>query len=91
MPIVRVAMFPGRDNTQKEFMARSIVDAVSEIAGAGREGVHVIFDDVEREDWAIGPRLAASREHEPERDAETAFVAVGRVQVKEGKHAEYLD
>ena len=91
MPIVRVELFPGRDAVQKEFLARSIVDAVSEIAGTGREGVHVIFDEVERADWAIGPRLAATREHEPERDAETAFVAVGRVQVKEGKHAEYLD
>lgn len=91
MPIVRVEMFPGRDSVQKEFLARSIADAVAEIAGTSREGVHVIFDDVPREEWAIGPRLAANREHEPESDAEPAFVSVGRVQVKDGKHEAYLD
>jgi 4-oxalocrotonate tautomerase family enzyme len=91
MPIVRVEMFPGRDGVQKEFLARSIADAVAEIAGTSREGVHVIFDDVPREEWAIGPRLAANREQEPEADREPAYVSVGRVQVKEGKHEEYLD
>ena len=91
MPIVRVEMFPGRDTTQKEFLARSIADAVAEIAGTSREGVHVIFDDVPREEWAIGPRLAANREHEPDLSEDAAYIAIGRVKVKEGKHAEYLD
>jgi 4-oxalocrotonate tautomerase len=91
MPIVEVRMFPGRDGVQKEFLARRIADAVAEIAGTSREGVHVIFDDVEPDNWAIGPRLAANREEAPPADAEPAFIAVGRVQVKDGKHDEYLD
>ena len=91
MPIIRVEMFPGRDGVQKEFLARSIADAVAEIAGTSREGVHVIFDAVEREDWAIGPRLAANREHEP--DLRRAR-GVHRHRPREGQGgqtSEYLD
>jgi 4-oxalocrotonate tautomerase len=91
MPIVEVRMFRGRDTVKKEFLARRIADAVAEIAGTSREGVHVIFDDVEPENWAIGPRLAANREEPPEVDSEAAFVAVGRVQIKEGKREQYLE
>jgi 4-oxalocrotonate tautomerase len=91
VPIVEVRMFPGRDAVKKEFLARRIADAVAEVAGTSREGVHVIFDDVEPENWAIGPRLAASREEAPPSGPEPALVAVGRVQVKEGKHEEYLE
>jgi 4-oxalocrotonate tautomerase len=91
MPIVEVRMFPGRDAVKKEFLARRIADAVSEVAGTSREGVHVIFDDVEPENWAIGPRLAAHREEPPPLDGEPALVAVGRVRVKDGMREQYLE
>jgi 4-oxalocrotonate tautomerase len=90
MPIVRVQMFPGRSSVMKEFLARAIVDAVADIAGTTREGVHVTFDEVAKEDWAIGPRLTASRETAPPSSDAPAYVSIGRVSVLEGKHDAYL-
>ncbi len=84
-------MFSGRTTVQKEFVARGIADAVEEVTGASREGVHVVFTDVQRQDWAIGPRLAASRGDNPAKVTEPAFVWAGRVRVKQGKREEYLD
>jgi 4-oxalocrotonate tautomerase len=90
MPIVRLEMFPGRSSVAKEFLARAIVDAVAEIAGTSREGVHVIFDDVPKDQWAIGPHLASSRQTTPVSEDVPAYVSIGRVNVLEGKHDEYL-
>jgi 4-oxalocrotonate tautomerase len=91
MPIVKVQMFPGRSDVMKEFLARAITDAVAEIAGTDRDGVHVIFDDVEKAQWAIGPRLASSREKAPGLSDAPAFVTVGRVNVQPGKRDDYLE
>ena len=60
MPIFSGQAVPGARRGPEEFLARSIVDTMSEIAGTGREGVHVIFDEVERADWAIE---TAARRH----------------------------
>ena len=90
MPIVTVQVFPGRSDVMKEFLARAIVDAVAEIAGTGREGVHVILDEVEKSDWAIGPRLAGSREKQPVNTDGPALLTVGRVNVQPGKREAYL-
>lgn len=88
MPIVHIEMYPGRTEIQKAFLARRIVDAVSEIAGTTREGVHVIFGEVARTDWAIGPRLASARTAPAPEPA--AHLAVMTVRCKPGKKAEYL-
>jgi 4-oxalocrotonate tautomerase len=90
MPLVRVQLFPGRTDVMKEFLARSINDAVAEIAGTSREGVHVIFEEVPKDAWAIGPRLASSRESAPPSTDVPAHVTIGRVEVQEGKRAAYL-
>lgn len=90
MPVVTIQMFPGRSGVMKEFLARAIVDAVAEIAGTSREGVHVIFNDVPKDEWAIGPRLASSREQAPPTNAVPAYFQIGRVNVLPDKHAEYL-
>jgi phenylpyruvate tautomerase PptA (4-oxalocrotonate tautomerase family)/quinol monooxygenase YgiN len=90
MPIVRVELFPGRDGVQKEFLARAIADALAEIAGSSREGVHTIFSSISAEDWAIGPRLAANAERKPAGRHAPAVVAAERVRVKPGRHEEYV-
>jgi 4-oxalocrotonate tautomerase len=90
MPIVRISLFPGRNSVVKEFVARAVGDAVCEIAGTSREGVHVLFDEVARDDWAIGPRLSSAPE-QPETPAwDRAYVSIGRVKVLPGKRDEYL-
>ena len=59
MPIVRVEMWTGRTVAQKKELARVITDAVVNIAHTTPEATIVIFDDIEREDWAQGGTLAS--------------------------------
>jgi phenylpyruvate tautomerase PptA (4-oxalocrotonate tautomerase family) len=90
MPIVRVELLPGRDGVQKEFLARAVTDALNEIAGSSREGVHTIFVDVAAGDWAIGPRLAANAPRKPATGRQPAVVIVERIRIKPGRLDEYV-
>jgi 4-oxalocrotonate tautomerase len=54
MPVVNVAFFNGRSPEQKREIAERITDALVKIAGSKREAVHVIFDNIAREDFVIG-------------------------------------
>lgn len=90
MPIVTVQMFSGRNDIQKEFVVRGIADVVSETCGVSREGIHVIFDERERSDWAIGPRLASHREGGAPESDPAAVVQVSRIHIQSEKHDDYL-
>jgi 4-oxalocrotonate tautomerase len=59
MPYVNVRLVAGRSPEKKAEMARRIVEAVSEIAAVRPDQVWVVFDDVPKEDWHVGPRLPA--------------------------------
>ncbi len=59
MPIVRVEMWPGRTPAQKSELARVITDAMVSIAQTTADATIVIFDDVARENWAQGGKLAS--------------------------------
>ena len=59
MPIVRVEMWPGRTHAQKAELARLITEAVVRVVGTSPEATTVIFDDVARENWAVGGVLAS--------------------------------
>lgn len=62
MPIVRVSMFSGRSEDQKDRLANAITDAMHEIAGSKRDAVNVLFDEVEGENWYQGGKcLGAAR------------------------------
>lgn len=54
MPVVRVSFYEGRSPEKKRQIAERITDALVTIGGSKREGVHVIFDNVAKEDWVIG-------------------------------------
>lgn len=54
MPIVRVEMWPGRTLAQKAELARRITDAMVSVAHTTPEATIVIFQDVAKEDWAMG-------------------------------------
>jgi 4-oxalocrotonate tautomerase len=54
MPVVRVAFYEGRSVEKKRQIAEAITDALVSIGGSTRSGVHVIFENVAREDWVIG-------------------------------------
>lgn len=59
MPVVRVSFIEGRTEEQKDRLAAAIADAMSEIAGSRRDGVHVIYEDVAKGNWYIGGKPTA--------------------------------
>jgi len=59
MPIIHVEMFSGRTQAQKSELARAITEAVCNIAQTTPEATIVIFQDVERDNWAQSGRLVS--------------------------------
>ncbi len=59
MPIVRVEMWPGRTHAQKAELAKRITEAVVGVAHTTPDATIVIFEDVAKENWAIGGVLAS--------------------------------
>jgi 4-oxalocrotonate tautomerase len=54
MPVVRVAFYEGRSVEKKRAIAEAITDALVRIGGSKRDGVHVIFENIAKENWVIG-------------------------------------
>jgi 4-oxalocrotonate tautomerase len=59
MPIIHVEMFSGRTQAQKRELARAITEAVCNIAQTTPEATIVIFQDIERDNWAQSGRLVS--------------------------------
>ena len=59
MPIVRVEMWPGRTHEQKQKLAKAITDAMVEIGKTTPEATIIVFEDVEKSNWAQGGVLAS--------------------------------
>ncbi len=59
MPIVRVEMWPGRTHAQKAELARVITEAMVTIAHTTPEATTIVFEDVSKDNWAIGGILAS--------------------------------
>jgi 4-oxalocrotonate tautomerase len=59
MPIVRVEMWPGRTGAQKAELAKVITDVMVKIAKTTPEATTVVFEDIAKENWAIGGKLAS--------------------------------
>lgn len=62
MPIVRVEMWPGRTEAQKRELARQLTEVVCNVAHTTPDHTIVIFQEVAREDWAQGGRLASEED-----------------------------
>ena len=62
MPIVKVEMWSGRTHAQKRELARAITEAVCAIAETTPEATIIVFQDVERSDWAQAGMLASDEE-----------------------------
>jgi 4-oxalocrotonate tautomerase len=60
MPVIHVEMWPGRTTEQKQELARAITEAMVRIARVTPEGTIIIFDEVQKENWAQGGSLAAN-------------------------------
>ncbi len=59
MPIVRVEMWAGRTQAQKAELARVITEAMVTIAHTTPEATIVMFEDIPKENWAIGGILSS--------------------------------
>ena len=60
MPIVTVQIFP-RDVEIKRQLSKEITRVVSEITKNKPEMIHVIFDEIKKENWSRGAELAIDR------------------------------
>jgi 4-oxalocrotonate tautomerase len=65
MPTIRVELFAGRTLEQKRALAQALTEATVRTLGGSPEAVDVIFNDVERHDWATGGQLWADKAAAP--------------------------
>jgi len=56
MPFVRIQLVEGRTPEQKKKMADEIIETLHEHGDAKRESVHVIFEDMARDDYYNGKK-----------------------------------
>ncbi len=59
MPIVKVLMYSGRSQQQKDDLARAITDAIETIAKAHRDQTIVVIEEVAKEHYYIGAKRAS--------------------------------
>ncbi len=59
MPIVRVELWPGRDEATKEKLIQNITKVVSETTKCPTEAVTVVIQDVPKENWGMGGKQAS--------------------------------
>jgi 4-oxalocrotonate tautomerase len=57
MPVVQVHLKAGRTVEQKRKLVEKITDSLVEIAGANRDRVHVIIDEVPGDSWGRAGKL----------------------------------
>jgi 4-oxalocrotonate tautomerase len=61
MPVVTVQMYTGRTSQQKRALVRAITDAMVEHAGAKPTNLHVIIQEVPKENWALAGVMGDDR------------------------------
>jgi 4-oxalocrotonate tautomerase len=59
MPIIRVEMYEGRTLEQKRELAEVLTRESCRILKCGPEQVHIIIENISRENWALGGKLAS--------------------------------
>lgn len=57
MPALRVDLFAGRTIEQKRALATALTEACVKSLGVSPGSVDIIFNDVERHDWATAGKL----------------------------------
>jgi len=59
VPIVNIALYAGRTAEQKAALAKAITKAISETAGVPDSATTIVFQDVEKSNWAVGGVMAS--------------------------------
>lgn len=61
MPVVTVQLWPGRTKEQKRKLVKAITQAMVDHAGAKPTNLHVILQEVPKEDWALAGVMGDER------------------------------
>ena len=61
MPVVTVQLWEGRTLEQKRELVKAITDAMIEHAGANPDALHVILQEIPRENWGRAGVLGVDR------------------------------
>jgi len=61
MPILRIEMFEGRDRKKKRELVQALTAEMVRVTGVGEASVHVIIDEIKKENWAAGGELYADK------------------------------
>ena len=61
MPVVTVQMWTGRTREQKRALVRAITEAMVQHAAAKPDNLHVIIQEVPKENWGLAGRLGDER------------------------------
>ncbi len=59
MPIIRVEMWSGRTKEQKAELAEALTDALVRIGKTSADHTIVLFEDIDKDNWAEGGKLAS--------------------------------
>ncbi|HRD99617.1 MAG TPA: 4-oxalocrotonate tautomerase [Rubrivivax sp.] len=65
MPTIRVELFAGRTLEQKRALAAALTEATVRVLGGSPDAVDVVFQDVQRHDWASGGQLWVDKNPPP--------------------------
>lgn len=57
MPVVEIKWFKGRSKETKQKIAEKIEKTMQEDAGCKPGDTHVVFNDIDKENWAIEGKL----------------------------------
>jgi 4-oxalocrotonate tautomerase len=61
MPYVNVKTAGSLSKEQKQQLADKITSALEEVANKPKDHTYVVFDEVDRENWAVGDKLLSER------------------------------
>jgi len=61
MPVVTIQMWTGRSTEQKRELTKAITDAMVTHAAVKPDGLHVIIQEIPKENWARGGVLGIDR------------------------------
>jgi 4-oxalocrotonate tautomerase len=59
MPIVRIEMWPGRDEATKDKLIQSVTKSVCDSISCPAEAVTVVIQDIPKENWGMAGKQAS--------------------------------
>ncbi|MBI2217038.1 MAG: tautomerase family protein [Candidatus Rokubacteria bacterium] len=59
MPNITIQWYAGRTPQQKRELVTAITEAVVRIGKTSPDQVHIIFQDIEKSNWAVNGKLAS--------------------------------